>query len=109
MNAGRLCHYVTIEAVTRTSDSGGGATESWASISNGAIWVEITPITSSEQFAGEQLQNVITHKIWMRYLSGVTTAHRVTFGSRHFHIRSVVNVKEKDVDMLLLAEEVISR
>lgn len=105
MKPGWCRHQIEIQAATRTGDGGGGGADAWTTITNGTVGASITPVASSETYSGEQLQDVVTHKVGMRYLPGVTTAHRIKFGSRYFDIKSVIIVQEKQRDMVILAQE----
>ena len=105
MKAGTLRKKIALQSATRTPDGGGGFTESWATISGGDIWASIEPASSREVYAAGQLQHRITHALTLRYLSGVTTAMRVLFGTRTFNVRSVLNVEERGRELRLLCEE----
>lgn len=105
MNAGRLRHTIQIQAKSISRDSGGGAVETWSTITNGERPAEVVPIGSREAFVEQQLQESVTHKIRTRYLSGVTTKHRVLFGTRVFDIQSVINWGERDIELALMCVE----
>lgn len=105
MKAGRLRHHIQIQAKAITRDAGGGAAELWKTIVNGARWAEVVPISSSERFEGYQLQELVTHKIRTRYLAGVTTGHRVVYGSRLFDVQSVIDWNERHRELALLCVE----
>lgn len=105
MEIGKLRHQIAIQSKTRTTDAVGGYTEAWATITGGTVWVSIVPVAGFEQYRADQLQEIVTHRITMRYLSGVTTAHRVLFGSIVYDIKSVINVQERGIEMVLLVEE----
>jgi SPP1 family predicted phage head-tail adaptor len=105
VNAGFFRHRIEIQALTRTGDGGGGGTDAWATIAYGAVNAAITPVSSAETYVGEQLQDYVSHKITLRYVPGVTTAHRVLFGARWFDVKSVIDLQEKHRDMIILAQE----
>ncbi len=105
MQAGALRHRVAIQRKTRVSDGQGGYTETWATVTNGAVCASIEPASSKEVFHAHQLNHLVTHKIVCRFLSGVTSADRVVFGTRAFNIRSVLNPLERNRMLVLLCEE----
>lgn len=105
MRAGWARHQIVIQAKTRVEDGGGGTASTWAAIANGTVTASITPVSSNETFAGEQLQERVSHKIMMRYIPGVTTAHRVLFGTRVLDIQSVICPQEKQRDLILMCVE----
>lgn len=105
MKAGLLRHSIQIQAGTRTTDTGGGASVSWATIANGTVWADIRPVSSAESFSGGELDEYVSHKITMRYMSGITIAHTALFGTRRFDIRSIINVQERNETLILLCQE----
>ena len=102
MNAGRMRHWVEVQAGTVSRDAGGGAASTtWTTITDGARWAEVRPASSSERYDGQQLQELVTHEIRTRYLSGITIKHRVLFGARLFDIQSVINWGERNSELML--------
>jgi len=81
VNAGELRHKVTIQELQRTPDGYGEA---------------------------QQVSSALSHKIILRYLDGVKPQMRVLYGSRIFHIVSVINVEERNEVLELLCEEEIA-
>ncbi len=104
-----LRHRVTLQQEQKTEDGQGGYIRSWVDVAD--IWAEIVPIMSAGQSAsGEsyrdgQLQTRTTYKIRMRYRAGVTTGMRLSYDSRVFNIRSIVNPQELGEMLEMLAEE----
>lgn len=49
-----------------------------------------------------------THKVTIRYRSGVTTQMRVAFGSRTLNINGIINRDERNVELTLMCEEVVN-
>ena len=60
------------------------------------------------RFVGGQLQSSITHKVTLRYRSGVTAGMRLLFENRAFNIRYVANLHEQNELLELLVEEGVS-
>lgn len=87
-----LKHRVSIQSKSDASDSQGGFTTSWAT--DATVWAAIQPMKGYEKFQAQQLQTPLSHKVTIRYRSGVTTAKRLLFGSRVLHIKEVINVNE---------------
>lgn len=105
MNPGQLRHRVSVQSRTRVSDGQGGYTETWATVTNGATFAKIEPASSQEVFRANQLKHVVTHKVTIRFLDGITSAHRVVFDGRAFNVRSVLNPGERGRVLSLLCEE----
>lgn len=100
MRAGQLRHRVTIQRPTE--DINGGAT-TWSDVET--VWASIAPIAGREYFAAQQVQSDVTHRVRMRYGPTVTTKDRLTFGVRHFDIRTVLNRDERNRELELLCIE----
>lgn len=100
---GELRHRVSIEQRARTSDGAGGHTAAWSEYT--AAWCSISPYRGYQKFQAMQLETPITHKIKMRYQSGITTDMRIIFDSRKFDIKEVINVDERNLVLEILAVE----
>lgn len=104
--AGRLRHKITIQAPNPSVDAGGGRADPWASPTKICdAQASIEPLRGYEQFRYMQLEDAVTHRIRMRYRSGILAKHRVVFGSRTFNIRSVINIQERNKVLELMCEE----
>lgn len=106
MRSGQLRHTVQIQSVTLADDGMGSPTETWATVTGGTVRAEIWSLRGEERLAGERLEARITHRVRLRYFSGLTSAHRLVFGSRTFRIRFVNDVDQRGREMLLDCEEV---
>jgi len=61
---------------------------------------------SAKQFwYATQLDHRVTHKIMMRYDSGITSDMRIVFGSRTLQIQHYRNLEERDEWLEIFAEE----
>ena len=100
----RMDKRITIQTVTQTTDNQGGYTEAWATLAT--VWASIEPIKAYEKFQAAQLQTPISHKIMTRYRSGITTAQRISWSSRIFNIKEVINVNEANAFLKIIAIEV---
>lgn len=106
MIGGRLRHRVTIQEETDTEDEQGGYTSAWSTLCK--LWAQIEPLTASEQFYRGGLQAGVTHRVTLRYRDDIGPTNRVVFNSRTFNIRGVRNIDERNTDLELLCEEVVS-
>ncbi len=95
---------VTLQQLTRVSDSQGGYTETWATVITASASLE--PVKSYERFQGGQTETPVTHKAAMRYDSRITTAKRLLYGTRVFQIKGCINVKEANAFMELTCIEI---
>lgn len=93
LSAGFLRHSVTIQSRTDVSDGRGGSAPTWGT--HVAVWANVSPVSSGEAFSAGQLQGSITHRVTLRYQSGITTGMRVLWGSRVLLIEGVRNLDEE--------------
>ena len=103
MRIGELRKRVTIQAETPTTDNAGGYALGWTDVAT--VWADIRPLTGNEAFTAEHLEGLVTHRVTMRYVTGITTDMRVTYNSRAFNIRAVLNTDERNQWTELLVEE----
>lgn len=103
MQAGQLRRRITIEKKVTDQDAAGQEKEQWYPYAQ--RWAAIEPLTGREKLAAEQVDAELSHKITMRYLSGVVAKMRIKYGTRYFDIRSVMNIKEQGAQLELMATE----
>jgi SPP1 family predicted phage head-tail adaptor len=103
MRLGQLRKRITIQSETSTPDGAGGYTLGWTNVAT--AWGEITPITGNEPYVAAHLEGHVTHHVQMRFQSGITTDMLMTYNSRLFKIRAVLNTDERNQWMELLVEE----
>jgi SPP1 family predicted phage head-tail adaptor len=104
MNIGKMRHRITIEQKTKVSDGAGGYTESWVPFVT--VSSSIDPVSGKEYYEAQQTQSSVSHKIRIRYKSGVLPSMRINFKGRIFAIESVINWEERNRDMMLMCSEV---
>jgi len=92
---GMLSNRIKVQVLTQSTDSQGGYTDAWADLYT--LWASIKQLSQREAFYGQQMESPATHRFMVRYVSGITTKHRVLFGSRTFNITRVNNLEEKNV------------
>jgi len=100
---GELDKRIIIENSTEVDDGYGGKTISWATFAT--VWARVKPLKGFEKLRAMQIQSEVTHKITIRYRSGITTGMRVNFNSRIFNIKSSININEDDQWLEIIAEE----
>lgn len=108
MRAGQLRHRIAIQVQTDTTDNMGGFTVAWADVAGldsvpAAIW----DLKSTERIDAMKLEEQITHRIRIRYRSGITTKHRIYWEqkSKTFNIISIINPDQRDIYLDMLCTE----
>jgi len=100
---GKLRHRITIEQVSETQDPDGSVIESWSTYAT--VQASIEPISGREYVAAQSTQADVTHRIRIRYLSGIVPKMRVSYNSRIFDILSVINLGERNRELQLICRE----
>jgi len=107
--AGALRHKVKIQTRGSTQDSYGELDPSWSDLATRRAWID--PLRGREQFAAQQVQADVTHRIRMRWdttIDAMTSKHRIVNANstgQVFDIESVVNVDERNTLIEVMAVE----
>ncbi|MCB6541139.1 phage head closure protein [Desulfovibrio desulfuricans] len=95
MNAGRLRHRITLQALTRTTDDFGGVSEAWADAAT--LWASVEPLKGDEYFSATSTKAMpqavasVDARLWIRPRSGINPAlHRVVHNGITYDIVSVI-------------------
>ena len=103
MNAGRLDKRITIERMESGQDELGQPIEGW--ISTYSVWASIEPLQGREYIAAMAAQAERTVRIRLRYLPGIVPTMRVVYQGRVFSLTAVINVREENRELQLMALE----
>jgi len=105
MMASRCKRFVpiSIERKTSTDDGYGGRVNVWTELARTRATIE--PLSGREQLMAMRLRNPITHRFRFRYRSGLTGADRIAFRGRTFNIRSVIDEREMNRWLIVVAAE----
>jgi SPP1 family predicted phage head-tail adaptor len=104
MNAGRLRHRITIQEPVTARNGYGEAITTWTAVAT--VWASVEPLSGREYFAAEHVQSEVTHRVRMRWQSGITPDMRVLFNGRVLKIDAVINYGERRTDLQLMCQEV---
>lgn len=103
MHAGQLRHRIQIQQPDEARDDFGGQVPTWTTIA--VVWADIQPVTGREYFSAQQINAELSHKILIRFQSGIQPTQRVLYGAREFDIHAVINTGERNRELLLLCSE----
>ena len=104
LEPGSLRHRIELQHATATRNAYGEPIEAFATYAT--VWAAVEPLSMRERVQAEQMKAQRTHKITIRYLSGVVVTDRVVFGSRTFEVVSFLNHEERNYMMILECKEV---
>ena len=105
IESGELRQRVTIQVNTPTQDAFGQPIDSWSTVTS--RWAKIEPNIGSPFVQSDQLRNVSTHRITMRFFEGLSPRHRILYGSRVFNVTGLISSEERQIDTVVLATEVL--
>lgn len=94
LTSGMLRHKITIERESQVQDNVGGYSSSWSTLSQPFAFIK--PMSGNERFWANRLESNLTHRIFLRYITDITTKDRIIYDGREFQIRAIINVEERD-------------
>lgn len=105
MDVGSLRDRIQLQTYTEVQDPAtSGTLKTWTTIAT--LWANLSAVTGYVTFQTQQISEKVTHKIILRYYSGMSSEYWVLFNNRRFRIRNVMNIDERNIAMQLLCEEV---
>ncbi|MCH8853933.1 MAG: phage head closure protein [Planctomycetes bacterium] len=105
MQAGKLRHRVDLENDTASTRDGHGQLVPIWSAEASNLPCDIQTLRGRELVEAQQVVGEATHRVRMRYRSGVTVKKRLLFGTRELNIGFVENVGERNREWLLICVE----
>lgn len=108
LRAGRMRHTITLQRRGTTKDGVGQQVETWTNL--GKVVASIEPVRGREYFTASGENSDVTHDIRCRGRSDIAPKpyDRVSFGSRLFNIKSVIDVSERGSEWQLMCVELLS-
>jgi SPP1 family predicted phage head-tail adaptor len=88
MDFGKLRERVTVQIATGATNSLGETVLTWSNSSS--AWASVEGVSASEALANGQQETVLTHKVKLRYLPGLTQNMRFAWRSRTLEIVSLL-------------------
>jgi SPP1 family predicted phage head-tail adaptor len=71
-------------------------------------WAWIRPLSGRELWQAQQVQPQVTHKVTIRFRTGVTPAMKVRYAGRDLNIFAVLNLEERDEQLELQCFEKVA-
>jgi SPP1 family predicted phage head-tail adaptor len=104
INSGMLKEPVTFQRQTRTSDSAGGQTQTWATVSGAPTRAYVKAASGNERFSHDRIEATIRLKLVTRYNSGLLESDRVLIRSKAHNIRFINNVEFRNQWLEILVD-----
>jgi SPP1 family predicted phage head-tail adaptor len=107
MQAGLLRQRITIQQRSTTTDVGPGKTVAWTSLA-ASVPASVLPSTQrpTEAILAAAERATVFYDVHLRYLSTVTPAHRIAWGTKTLQIHSVADVDGRRRELHLTCSEV---
>ena len=75
MQIGKLNQRIQIQEATETLNAQGGVNLTWSTIAT--VWGSVEPVSGREMREGDAQQARVTHKVKLRYRSGLSAKNRL--------------------------------
>ena len=102
MKAGQLRERVTVQQATDSRTTLGEAVQTWSTFAT--RWASVEGISSREFFLQGQQQTEASHRVRLRYLSGLTQQMRLEWRGRTLEIVSLLEHGNRTEHELLCQE-----
>ena len=105
MRVGRLKAKITIQQASEAPDAYGERVMTWSDYAANR-WAEVDPQKGVEQFLRQRTISEDTVLFRLRYIAGVIPKMKLVYGGNDYNIRSVINVRNADRELLLECQKV---
>ena len=102
IDAGKLRERVTIQQAAEARNSLGETTLSWATFTE--RWASVEGVTAREALGLGQLEISITHRVRLRYVTGLTQQMRLIWRGRTLEIVSLLEHNNRSEHELICQE-----
>lgn len=104
LDPGRLRERVTIQQATERRNSLGESTLEWATYTE--RWASVEGLSSREVLLLGQQQTEVSHRVRLRYVTGLTQQMRLVWRSRVLEITTLLEHANRSEHELLCTERV---
>ncbi|NBW15375.1 MAG: head-tail adaptor protein [Caulobacteraceae bacterium] len=104
LDAGDLWARITIEQPSSAQNEVGESTLTWTTYAT--VWADVQPLGGREAQRYAETVGLSTHRVTLRYLSGLTSSMRVSYDGRTLEIGQVNERERKWIHELICTEKV---
>jgi SPP1 family predicted phage head-tail adaptor len=104
MDAGSLDERIIVQQPTETRNRLGESVFAWTTFAT--VWAKVDGVTAREALLAGQQQLSITHRVRLRYLTGLTTKMRLSWRGRTLEIVSLLEQEGRTIHELICQEAV---
>lgn len=102
-NPGELVYRVVVEQPVSTQNEAGESVLAWSTYAT--VWANVQALSSRETYQYGQQVGVMTHKIMIRFLAGLTSAMRIVYDSRNLEIGQISELERRTLQEIICAEK----
>jgi len=102
IDPGKLRERVTIQQATERRNSLGETTLEWATFAE--RWASVEGVTAREALGAGQLEVSITHRVRLRYVTGMTQNMRLVWRGRTLEVVSLLEHNNRSEHELICQE-----
>lgn len=88
IDAGKLRERVTVQIASGTTNTMGETVLAWSNST--AVWASVEGVSARESLVNAQQEIAVTHRVRLRYLSGLTQNMRFAWRNRTLEIVSLL-------------------
>ena len=104
MNAGTLRDRVTVQQASENRNRLGESISEWTTFTE--VWASVQGVSAREFLLAGQQQVEVSHRVKMRYLTGLTPQMRLSWRGRTLEIISILEHENRSVHELICQESV---
>jgi len=104
LDAGTLRERVTVQQATETRNRLGESVLEWATFTE--VWANVQGVSAREFLLAGQQQIELSHRVKMRYLTGLTSKMRLSWRGRTLEIISILEHENRSIHELICQEAV---
>jgi SPP1 family predicted phage head-tail adaptor len=104
LDPGRLRERVTIQSATERRNTLGETTLEWATFAE--RWASVEGLSSRELLLSGQQQTELTHRVRLRYVTGLTQSMRISWRGRLLEITTLLEHGNRSEHEILCTERV---
>lgn len=105
MHSGQLRHRINIESPPTTVSTRGGRTGDWSLLYEN-VPASVKDLSGFELIRAQKNNAEAKTEIRIRYHAGINTTQRIVFGDRVFHLLHINNIDQRNIELVILANEV---
>jgi SPP1 family predicted phage head-tail adaptor len=102
IDPGKLRERITVQIASGTTNALGETVLTWGNST--AVWASVEGVTARELLLAGQQQTEISHRVRLRFLTGLSSQHRISWRGRTLEIISILEHENRSIHELICQE-----